>query len=105
MLATGLATAGGLAYYLNAPVEKQFELASASGGLLRRLDPEVAHKAGVWAAKMGLFPRDDRPDPKSLRTKVWGRTFPNCIGALAAPHVLSPLMLCYSVIGSAGWCC
>lgn len=86
------AAVGALAAYRHDPKELQFELASALGPALRALtDAETAHAIGIWAARTGFFPRETRPDPPSLRTSVWGREFPNPIGArrcctAAAPH-------------------
>jgi dihydroorotate dehydrogenase len=50
---------------------------------VRLLDAETSHKLGIWAAKLGTFPVESRPDPDSLRVKLWGRTFPNPLGAWA----------------------
>lgn len=61
----------------------KFQLASATGPLVRTLDAETAHRVGILAARYGLFPKETRPDPESLRVQVWGRTFPNPIGELA----------------------
>jgi dihydroorotate dehydrogenase len=47
------------------------------------LDAENAHRAGILAARFGLLPRDDRPDPPSLRTRAFGLSFPNPIGLAA----------------------
>ncbi len=72
---------GGIAYYSTAEVQRKFELASATGPLVRMLDAETAHKAAIWLARAGLFPRETRPDPQSLKVKLWGKQFPNPIGA------------------------
>jgi dihydroorotate dehydrogenase len=53
---------------------------SAAGPGFRLLDPEVTHNLGILAAKMGLFPREDRPDPTVLKTTVWSKHFKNPIG-------------------------
>lgn len=74
------AIAAAFGYYASLDVQKKFELASATGPLLRTLDAETSHRIGILAAKYGLFPRDTRPDPESLRVQLWGRTFPNPIG-------------------------
>ncbi|EFN56854.1 hypothetical protein CHLNCDRAFT_22067 [Chlorella variabilis] len=58
-------------------------LPSAAGPLVRLLDAESSHRFGILAAKLGLFPRETRPDPPSLRTTVWGRQFPNPLGVAA----------------------
>ncbi len=80
-VASTAAAAAALGYYASLDVQKKFELVSATGPFLRTLDAETSHKVGILAAKHGLFPRDTRADPDSLRVKVWGRTFPNPIGA------------------------
>lgn len=41
---------------------------------------ETSHRVGVLAARFGLFPQETRPDPESLKVKLWGKTFPNPIG-------------------------
>jgi hypothetical protein len=79
-LATSAAAAGALAYYATADVQRKFELVSATGPLVRLLDPETSHKLGIWTARLGLFPRETRPDPEPLRVQLWGRTFPNPLG-------------------------
>ena len=73
--------AGSLAVYRHDPKQLHFDIASASGAAVRLLDAEAAHNLGLWAAAAGLFPCETRPDPPSLRTVVWGRTFANPIGA------------------------
>jgi dihydroorotate dehydrogenase len=61
----------------------QFDAVSSLGPLLRLLDAEQAHNVGIWAASLGLFPRETRPDPSSLAVTVWGKTFSNPIGLSA----------------------
>jgi len=51
--------------------------------LLRRLPPEVAHRATVRGLALGLGPRRHMPDPPRLATRLWGRTFPNPVGLAA----------------------
>ncbi len=55
------------------------------GPALRRLNAERAHRLALFALRCGaaraLFPPID--DPKSLRTRVWGRAFSNPIGLAA----------------------
>lgn len=72
-----LAAAG---FYATLDVQKKFELASATGPLLRSLDAETSHRIGILAARYGLFPRETRPDAECLKVQLWGRTFPNPIG-------------------------
>ncbi len=42
-----MAAGGATAYYLSADTETQMELASATGPLLRMLDPELSHVLGI----------------------------------------------------------
>jgi hypothetical protein len=79
-VAGGAAVATALGYYTTLDVQKKFELASATGPLLRSIDAEYSHRIGILAAKWGLFPRETRPDPDCLRVQLWGKTFPNPIG-------------------------
>eukprot|EP00271_Cylindrocystis_brebissonii_P011893 TRINITY_DN29896_c0_g1_i1.p1 TRINITY_DN29896_c0_g1~~TRINITY_DN29896_c0_g1_i1.p1 ORF type:complete len:417 (-),score=54.29 TRINITY_DN29896_c0_g1_i1:279-1529(-) len=51
--------------------------------LLRVLDPEVAHDLAIWFASQNLLPRERRPDPPSLSTRVWNRQFANPLGLSA----------------------
>jgi dihydroorotate dehydrogenase len=51
--------------------------------LLRRLQPETAHRATLLALKLGLGPRDRTPDPPRLGVKLWGLDFPNPVGLAA----------------------
>ncbi len=52
--------------------------------LLRRIDPERAHRIAINALRFGLFPRSQLPknDP-ILKTKLFGITFQNPIGLAA----------------------
>lgn len=78
--AAGAAAAG---YYATADVPTKFQMASASGPIVRALcDAETAHKIGIFAAKWGMFPKETRPDPPELRVQLWGKTFSNPIGEL-----------------------
>ena len=74
------AALGGAAYYSTLDVQRRFEFASATGPLVRLLDPETSHRVGILAARWGLFPKETRPDPEALRVKIWGKTFPNPLG-------------------------
>ena len=58
-------------------------LASLALPFLRCLDPERAHNLTLAALKMGLGPKDRRPDDSILNCQVWGRQFPNPIGLSA----------------------
>lgn len=51
--------------------------------LVRRLDPETAHRLAVAALARGLVPAAPGPDDSCLRTSVWGRDFPNPVGIAA----------------------
>jgi len=84
-LATTVAAGAGAGYYtLGADTARRFEIVSALGPPLRRLlDAEGAHRAGIWAARLGVWPSDPRPDPPILRTRAFGLAFPNPIGLAA----------------------
>jgi dihydroorotate dehydrogenase len=51
--------------------------------ILRRLPPEMAHRATIRALRAGAAPRWRRADPPSLAVKLWGRDFTNPIGLAA----------------------
>lgn len=52
--------------------------------LVRRLDPETAHRMAVAALARGLVPAGTAaPDDSVLKTTVWGLDFPNPIGLAA----------------------
>jgi len=79
-----VAGVGGFAYYKTlAGPGMQFEALSAMGPAFRMLDAETSHNLGIKAAQWGLFPIDTRPEPASLRTRVWGLDFPNPVGLAA----------------------
>jgi dihydroorotate dehydrogenase len=63
---------------------------------LRLLDTETAHRAAIWALKLGLAGRDRDGDDPILATKVWGLDFPNPIGLAAGfdknAEVIDPLL-------------
>lgn len=77
------ALCGTLAVYRDDLVALKYDAASAVGPLLRLLDPEQAHNIGIWAASKGLFPRETRPDDRSLRITCWGREFRSPLGLSA----------------------
>mmetsp|Transcript_23674 Transcript_23674/g.61496 ORF Transcript_23674/g.61496 Transcript_23674/m.61496 type:complete len:405 (+) Transcript_23674:242-1456(+) len=61
-----------------------FDAVSCTGPLVRAvLSAEDSHRLGIFAAKMGFFPVDNRPQPECLKTEVWGRPFPNPVGLAA----------------------
>ncbi|KAJ9508510.1 hypothetical protein QJQ45_012051 [Haematococcus lacustris] len=79
---TALAVGGALVYYDRVASEAtKFHLLSSAGPLLRLLDPETTHILGIEAAKLGLFPKENRPDHPVLHTSVWGRQLNNPIGS------------------------
>eukprot|EP00877_Chromochloris_zofingiensis_P008775 jgi/Chrzof1/4150/Cz14g00280.t1 len=82
-LASTVSALAAAAYYQRLDVQRKFEVASSTGPLLRLLDAETSHRVGVLAARFGLFPQETRPDPESLKVKLWGKTFPNPIGLAA----------------------
>ncbi|CAM9323689.1 unnamed protein product [Ascophyllum nodosum] len=51
--------------------------------VLRRLDAEQAHSIAVWAASLGLAPKDWKADDPILTVKVLGLRFSNPIGLAA----------------------
>ncbi|GFR40465.1 hypothetical protein Agub_g1025, partial [Astrephomene gubernaculifera] len=80
----GAAAAGGAAaFYSVADVDTQMRMASGVMPLLRLLDAETSHVLAIQAAARGWLPRDTRPDPPSLHTKVFGLSFSNPIGLAA----------------------
>ena len=52
-------------------------------GLLRRMDPERAHRLGMTGLKLGFGPRDDAADPPVLATRLAGIGLPNPVGLAA----------------------
>ncbi len=54
-----------------------------AGALLRRLDPETAHRLVLWGLRRGLAPVADAADDPILAQRVWGREFPNPLGLAA----------------------
>ena len=66
--------------YRNDLNQLEFDLLSATGPLIRMLDPEQSHAIGLRVASWGVWPRERRPDPEALAVRVWGKTFPNPVG-------------------------
>jgi dihydroorotate dehydrogenase len=58
-------------------------LSSAALPLLRRLDPERAHRAALLALRAGIIGGDQAPDPPSLAVAAFGRRLANPIGLAA----------------------
>lgn len=51
--------------------------------IFRALDPETAHRAAIWALRLGLGGQSAEPDDPILATRVWSLDFPNPIGVAA----------------------
>jgi dihydroorotate dehydrogenase len=64
--------------------------------LLRRIDPETAHHAAIWALRIGLGGGWSAPDDPILTTRVWNLDFPNPVGVAAGfdkgAEVIDPLL-------------
>lgn len=58
-------------------------LYALGGPLLRRMDPETAHRMTIAALKTGLLPRVKLPQLPALRTRVFGIDFSNPVGLAA----------------------
>jgi dihydroorotate dehydrogenase len=58
-------------------------LHDALTGLLRRLDPEDAHRLAVTGLKLGLGPRAPRDDDPILAVNLAGLALPSCVGLAA----------------------
>lgn len=56
------------------------DLSSLAFPLLRRIDPESAHRLTVWGLRHGFGPAQAAPDDAILRCRLWGFDFPNPIG-------------------------
>ena len=79
----GAATAAGAYLYYETfdNVQRQFEILSSLGQTIAPvLGPETSHSLAVFAAKIGLVPKENRPDDPVLRTRVLGKDFSNPIG-------------------------
>src|SRR5690242_20912318 len=51
--------------------------------LLRRIDPETAHRLAVRALRAGLVPRPRLADDPILHQRLWGLDFANPVGLAA----------------------
>ena len=58
-------------------------LADLAFPLVRRLDPETAHRLAIRALALGIGPRPAEPEDPLLATNVWGRDFANPLGLAA----------------------
>lgn len=60
------------------------------------LDPENAHKAGLFAMKKGVHPQFPAIDDPRLKVNLWGRQFPNPVGLAAGfdknAEVMGPML-------------
>jgi dihydroorotate dehydrogenase len=59
------------------------DLYRIAGPLLRCLEAERAHRATIWALRLGLVPGAAGADDPALGMNLWGRDFPNPIGLAA----------------------
>ncbi|MGC2857205.1 quinone-dependent dihydroorotate dehydrogenase [Novispirillum sp. DQ9] len=59
-----------------------FDPYALAGPLLRRIDPETAHRLALKALKAGLAGRGQADDP-ALAVSLWGRHFANPVGLAA----------------------
>ena len=66
---------------------------------MRLLDGETSHELGILAMKLGLMPKDSRPDPEILKTTVWGKTFSTPVGETEG-RVVTCLNLLMYVLGA-----
>lgn len=60
-----------------------FDPYRVAGPLLRRMDPETAHRLAIKALKMGLAGHEPLPDDPRLAVTAFGRSFPNPVGLAA----------------------
>ncbi|GFS24224.1 dihydroorotate dehydrogenase (quinone), mitochondrial [Elysia marginata] len=51
--------------------------------LFQLFSPETSHNISIKLAKYKIVPKQQKPDPPSLQSKVWGRKFPNPLGLAA----------------------
>ncbi len=63
--------------------EAMTALHAMGAALLRRLAPERAHRATLWALGHDLGPIDRHADDPILATRIWGREFANPFGLAA----------------------
>jgi dihydroorotate dehydrogenase len=59
------------------------DLYTLAGPVLRLLPPERAHRAAIWALRLGLVPGEDAPDDPILACRIWGRDLANPVGLAA----------------------
>ncbi len=62
---------------------RRLDLFRTGTALLRRLPPNMAHRAAILALKHRLTPTDREPDAPVLATRLWGMDFSNPIGMAA----------------------
>ncbi|KAL4234925.1 hypothetical protein ACF0H5_006566 [Mactra antiquata] len=76
---SGMALFGGYSVYTgNEKFYREFLMPK-----LRFLDPETVHNVAIFMVKNKLVPKQAKPDPPSLCSKVWDRKFPNPVGIAA----------------------
>lgn len=72
------------------------DLSSLVFPLLRRLDPETAHRLTVWGLAHGFGPVQRDADDPVLCCRLWGHDFPNPVGIAAGfdknAEVFNPLL-------------
>jgi len=59
------------------------DLTALAFPLLRRLDPERAHRLTIHGLRCGFGPRQRDPDDPALAVSLWGLEFPNPVGVCA----------------------
>ncbi len=65
------------------PLLRNAGLANLTRDALLRMEPETAHGATITALRMGLAPKQERPDPAELTTSLCGLDLKNPIGMAA----------------------
>ncbi|KAH9519169.1 hypothetical protein Btru_074885 [Bulinus truncatus] len=75
----GIILFGGLNLYRNN--EKFYE--EIAMPMFRVFSPETAHNISLKLIKYNITPKPQAPDPPSLKTQVWGKTFPSIVGLAA----------------------
>ncbi|KAH9515680.1 hypothetical protein Btru_011721 [Bulinus truncatus] len=75
----GIILFGGLNLYRNN--EKFYE--EIAMPMFRVFSPETAHNISLKLIKYNITPKPQAPDPPSLKTQVWGKTFTSIVGLAA----------------------
>lgn len=80
----GVAVTTPVIYYTISDSQSFFyKVLTKAGQVITSGNPESAHTLTIYLAKRGIVPRDRVGDDKILSSKVWGITFPSCIGLAA----------------------